>query len=148
MKNTVVVDTSLVLKWILSEADSDKALALLAEWSRDKVAILAPSLLMYEAANSLHQQMKRREFPFEAAKQGLLDILDAGLNLYFSPDMALSIRAIELAGQFRLQATYDAHFLALAETKNCELWTADTRLWNSVQGKLKWVRSLNEYQHS
>jgi predicted nucleic acid-binding protein len=39
----------------------------------------------------------------------------------------------------------DAHYLALAEQQNCEYWTADTRLWNTVRGKLSWIRWLGDY---
>src|SRR5262249_51070462 len=35
--------------------------------------------------------------------------------------------------------------LALAESKGCELWTADTRMWNSLRGKLAWVRLFGDY---
>lgn len=52
--------------------------------------------------------------------------------------------ALALANQFNLSATYDAHYLALAERKGCEYWTADERLWNVVKTQLPWVRWLGE----
>ncbi len=55
------------------------------------------------------------------------------------------MRAIELAEQYSLPATYDAHYLALAERNQCEYWTADTRLWNAIAGKLNWVYLLGDY---
>jgi len=58
----------------------------------------------------------------------------------------LSKQAITLAQQYSLPATYDAHYLALAEHEKCEYWTADSRLCNAVRDKLPWVRQLNEYQ--
>jgi predicted nucleic acid-binding protein len=64
--------------------------------------------------------------------------------LCLSP-LALSTRALELADRFGLSATYDAHYLALAEREGCEYWTADERLWNSVRAQLGWVRWLGEY---
>lgn len=42
----------------------------------------------------------------------------------------------------------NAHYLALAERENCEFWTADTRLFNAINGKLPWVHKLEEYQAS
>ena len=58
---------------------------------------------------------------------------------------SIAQRALELAYRFGLPATYDANFLALAEREECELWTADMRLWNSVKGKLLWVHSLSDF---
>ena len=80
------------------------------------------------------------------AQQALVDVLLPELAFKFSEYSSLSMRAIELAEQYGLPATYDAHSLALAERNQCEYWTADTRLWNAIAGKLKWVRLLSDYQ--
>ncbi|HAG99010.1 MAG TPA: PIN domain nuclease, partial [Ktedonobacter sp.] len=52
--------------------------------------------------------------------------------------------AIEFAHRFHLPATYDAHYLALAQREQCEFWTADARLWNTVKNELNWVRLLGD----
>jgi predicted nucleic acid-binding protein len=148
MGTEVVVDTSLVLKWVLNESDSAKALALLTMWGHEGVKVVALALLAYEVTNSLYQQVRSGNFSLDAARQGLSDVILTGLELHFSPDPTRSARAMELAYQFGLQATYDPHFLALAESKGCELWTADTRLWRAVSGKLGWVRLMSDYQPS
>ena len=54
MKNVVVVDTNIVIEWVLKESDSSKARALLAEWINKGTTIIAPALLAYEVANVLH----------------------------------------------------------------------------------------------
>lgn len=141
----VVVDTSLVLKWILNESDSNKALTLLAKWQSEKAAMIAPALLAYEVTNSLYQQVRSGKFTLDAAKQGLTDVILIGLTFDFSSYLALSTRAMELTRRFGLLATYDMHYLALAERENCELWTADTRMWRAVKGELDWVHWLGDY---
>jgi predicted nucleic acid-binding protein len=40
-----------------------------------------------------------------------------------------------------LGATYDAHYLALADYLGGEFWTADRRLAKVVQRELGWVNS-------
>src|SRR6266436_2974693 len=145
MRNVVVVDTSVVLKWVLNESDSSKALALLSGWINKEVTILAPALLAYEAANTLYQHVRSGKITVDAAKQSLTDVILKGLTFDFSSDLVLSMRAIELAGQCNLPATYDSHYLALADRDDCDLWTADTRMWRAVRGKLPWVRWLDEY---
>lgn len=146
MRETVVVDTSIVIKWLLNEPDSAIAVALLTEWSNAKVVIRAPALLIYEVANVLYQHMRRSDETLDSAKQALANMFLVDMEFDFVPDAALSTRAIELAHQYTLPAAYDPHYLALAERENCEYWTADARLWNAVKGKLTVVRWLGDYR--
>jgi predicted nucleic acid-binding protein len=146
MKNTVVIDSNIALKWVLDEQDSPEALALLTEWVRKRTTLLAPALLAYEAANILFQNVRKDKITFETARNGLKRVILAGIEFDFPYDYRLSQRAIELANKFNLPATYDAHYLALAERENCELWTADSRMWRAVQDRLPWVRNLSDFQ--
>lgn len=57
-------------------------------------------------------------------------------------DIQLHQQALKIATTYRLPATYDAHYLALAERLNIELWTADRRLFNAVHSSLIWVKML------
>ncbi len=146
MKRAIVVDTSIVLKWVLDEPDSATALALLNKWINEGVVIQAPALLTYEVANALYQRVRKGEITVAKAIQALKDVLFPELVLNFLEYAELSKRAITLAQQYSLPATYDTHYLALAEHEKCEYWTADSRLCNAVRDKLPWVRQLNEYQ--
>lgn len=143
--NTVVVDTSIVIKWVLFEPDSPKAQALLFDWTGNSIEILAPPLLAYEAADSLYRKARKGEITLDRARLALRKLLDSDIEFDSYFDKSLSLRALELASNYNLPATYDAHFLALAESKGCELWTADTRLWNTIRGKLAWLRWLDDY---
>src|SRR5438105_12071206 len=99
MSSTVVVDTSIVIKWVLNEPDSAMALALLNEWSINGTAIRAPALLIYELTNALYQHIRKNDETLEEAKQALVDAFLVNLELDFSLDIALSIRAMEFAHQ-------------------------------------------------
>lgn len=146
MRNVVVVDASIALKWVIDESDSDTAEALLAMWNNEEIVMLAPILLVYEVANILYQNVRKGKITLRRAKEALEEILLIGLELDFSQDPALAMRAMELAAQYNLPAVYDPQYLALAESKGCEFWTADTRLWNSIRGKLDWVRWMGDYK--
>jgi predicted nucleic acid-binding protein len=148
MTETVVADTSIVIKWIIPEPDSPVALALVTKWFSSRIVILAPALLLYEVTNVLHQRVRKGGITFDEAEQALANVLLGALKLDFSQPSALSTRALQLAQQYKLPATYDSHYLALAERENCEYWTADERLWNAVKGKLSWVRWLGDYRSS
>ena len=146
MKDAVVVDASIALKWVLDEPDSDIAQILLAEWIDKELVILAPALLAYEATNSLYRKVRKGEITRDRARQALTKILFTGLELDFSQDTSRSMKAMELSERFDRPATYDSHYLALAEREDCEFWTADTRLWNSIRGKFSWARWMGDYQ--
>ena len=143
MAKTVVVDTSVALKWVLTESDSERAISLVDEWRKNNIEVIAPSLLIYEASNTLYQNVRTRKITLETASSGL-DIILKVVLLEFLPSTTLSIQAMEIANLFGLSASYDAHFLALAKQKDCELWTADTRMWRTVTGKLDWVRNISD----
>ena len=146
MKNSIVVDTSIAIKWAINEPDSNIALSLLAEWTKTETVILAPALLAYEATNTFHRRVQGGIISFEDARKGLEEIIFTAVVFDFSQNPATNIKAIEFAQRFGLPAAYDSHYLALAENKGCEFWTADTRLWNSIRGKFAWVRWMGDYQ--
>ncbi|MGZ3609599.1 MAG: type II toxin-antitoxin system VapC family toxin [Ktedonobacteraceae bacterium] len=146
MTDIVVVDASLALKWVLSEADSNTAIALLQTWDTAKIEIIAPALFTYEATNILYRQVVTNKLSYEEVKKLLTKLLSIGILLNFVQHREISIRAMELSHHFGLPAAYDAHYLALAEHEKCEYWTADTRLWNAVRDKLPWVHLLSERQ--
>lgn len=146
MKNIVVIDSNIAIKWVLDESDSPEALALLTEWVRKRFTLLAPALLAYEATNVLYQNVRKGKITFDAARNGLKRVILKGIEFDFPYDYRLSQRALELANRYNLPAAYDAHYLALAEREGCELWTADSHMWRAVQGKLSWVRNLSDYQ--
>ena len=142
MSETVIVDSSIAVKWLLHESDSDIANELLAQWRNKSVTILAPALLLYEVSNVLYQRVRRGDITSEQARLEIVGLLSSEVTWFFSQYPQLSLRAVELTHQF--PATYDAHYLALAERENCEFWTADTRLWRAVRDKLEWVHTLVE----
>lgn len=147
MNNFVVVDASIALKWSLTEPDSSKAIALLDEWRKKRIVVIAPALLIYDANNILYRAARAGKITLDAARDGI-DLILKIARLDFSGDSALNMRAMEWGSRFGLPASYDAHYLALAEQQGCELWTSDTRLWRSVKGHLDWVRTLENYSPS
>lgn len=146
MRNIVVVDTSVVIKWMIDEPDSATAVALVIKWFNEGTRIVAPALLAYEVANVLHQRVRQGNITIEEAERTLIYLLEEALILEFSQSAALSIRAMQLARLYSLPAAYDPHFLALAEREQCDYWTADARLLNAIGGKLPWLRRLSDYQ--
>jgi predicted nucleic acid-binding protein len=59
---------------------------------------------------------------------------------------ALLTEAWDMAKELGLPTLYDAAYLALAKICDCEFWTADEALTNSLQGKLPWVQWVGAYR--
>ena len=60
MNGVVVVDASLVVKWLVEEEDSDTAAALNQFWEKEGIKPLAPHLMVMEVANALHRRVVAR----------------------------------------------------------------------------------------
>ena len=143
MHSYVVVDASLVVKWLVTEELSDEALALLASWNAESVRMAAPSLIRFEVANVLHRKIARGDIGAISAIEHMTRLLTLPIELRDMPE--IHARAIELAGELRHGAAYDAHYLALAEFLECDMWTADGRFYRSAgtgTGRVRWVGEL------
>lgn len=139
----ICADASVAVKWILDEERSDRARALYSAAVQTSEPIVAPPLLPLEVTNILRQRMRTRDgLSLVAATQHLDDFLALPID-YHNP-MGLHHQALVLADVLDLPATYDAHYLALAEHLGCELWTDDQRLIRRVANSLPFVRWLGD----
>jgi len=118
---TVVVDASIAVKWVIPEVLSDRADALRGQADR----LLAPDLLLCEAANALWKKLMRREITAREAAQALDLLMASGVDL--RPSAPLLGRALELARRLR-HPVCDCVYLALAQGEGATLVTADQRL--------------------
>lgn len=141
-KDILVVDANIAIKWAVMEEDSHIAEKLLAEWHFYHKKMIVPILFVYEITNILLKKQRKNILTLTKAQQAVALILDTGIETYWPIDPELSQKALEFADIYKLPATYDAHYLALAEREGCEFWTADERLYNSVKGQLSWVRLM------
>lgn len=138
--STVCVDASIVLRYVL-QPDNEAVKKLWKSWLASETRLISPTLLFYEVTNALYQQQKNKILSPETIWQTLELSLELPINLI--NESGLHLRAREIAMQYNLPATYDAHYLALAEQKKADLWTADMRLVNTLKPfKLKWVKGV------
>jgi predicted nucleic acid-binding protein len=89
-----------------------------------RVAIAVPALLYYEVANIL--LFGRSRPPVDEAAEALSDLYSLPLAVA-APDHDAADAALRLASDHGL-SYYDASYVALAETLDCNLITADQRL--------------------
>ena len=143
MSGYVVVDASLAVKWLVDEDDSDKAHAVLQSWVAQGITRIAPHLMPFEVANALHRRVLRGELDLGNGARMIARLLESRLELHHPP--GLHVRALQLASQLKQGAAYDAHYLALAESVGCELWTADERFYRATSPGVDNVHWIGEF---
>jgi len=138
--STICVDASIILRYTL-QPDDAPIKKLWQSWISKEVRLVAPTLLFYEVTNGLYQQQRNKYLSPETIWKSLELALDLPINLVNEAN--LHLRAREIAMQYNLPATYDAHYLALAEWMDADLWTADMKLINTLKPfKVKWVKGV------
>lgn len=128
---------------MVEDEDSDRATALAQLWSDRGTQLTAPSLMPFEVANALHRRVLRGELTVEVAAGLTRDLMTLGVAFHATPD--LHGRALELASHLKQGAAYDAHYLALAESLGCDMWTADRRFYRAVSLGVDSVRWIGEF---
>ena len=138
-----VVDASLVVKWLVEEEDSGKALAIHQGWVASGVRIAAPHLMLAEVANALHRKVVDGEFELESATRTLENLSSLEIEFHNPPNIHAG--ALRLADRLDQGAVYDSIYLALAERLDCELWTADRRFYRAARGFSDRIRWLGDF---
>ena len=138
---TVVLDACVALKWGLHEENTEEALALLDLWQDRLEKVVAPPIFRSEVTNVLHRRVRQGQIDVAEARE-MLDSLIALVAIVEPP--GLYVRALTLGKELDLSSTYDAVYLALAESEGCQMWTADYRFLGSVKERFPQVRGLTE----
>lgn len=142
----LVVDASIVAKWLLPELHSDAARRVLTEGNE----LLAPDLLWAELGNALWKRCCAGEIEVEEARDLLRDFKRFPVRTMSS--IRLISPALDLATRFN-RTVYDSLYLALAISQRCQLVTADRRLYDglkrgSLAPALLWVEDVSERRGS
>ena len=121
----VVLDASVAVRWVVEEAGSDEAAALL---ERD-IAWITPRLLLTEAASALRRKVADHALAPAAAGQSLDALLQAVADgvIRLVDDERVIAPALLLAMSLRHKVP-DCVYLALAEREGAGIATADDRL--------------------
>jgi predicted nucleic acid-binding protein len=121
----MVVDASVAVKWVVPEAGSEAAVALLGR------ELAAPSLWLAEAASALLEKCRRGELTDDEARARAQDLLDAPIEAIDLPILLPS--ALRIATELG-HSVYDCFYLAAALLRDTALVTADHRFAAKVAG--------------
>lgn len=136
--STICPDASLVVHLLLNEVPEAEIVSLWKSWHTAGYTLVAPTLIFYEVSNTLHQYFRQGVLPLADVDTALQ--LAFRLNIKTIEDVLLHRRAVAIAQQWQLSATYDSHYLAMAERYKAQFWTTDKRLVSAVQSDLDWVQ--------
>lgn len=136
----LILDSSVIAKWFFVENDSDNALIIKENFTKNKISISVPLLLYYEINNLLKTAVKK----YRIDEQDAIEVYKAFLQLNFvtySSEFLLQ-KTLEIAIKYDI-SSYDATYIALSEYLQIQFLTADQKLLNKVKSKL--VVDLKNY---
>ena len=117
-----LLDTSVAVKWFVTEEDSERAADFQQAHLRDDLQLHAPDILLMESANALRYA--------GLSEERILQDLETFSALCVEI-IAFSIDVLNSAVSLSLEhdlAVYDSYFLALAQALDIPLITADQRM--------------------
>ena len=141
----LVVDSSVVFKWLLDEDDSPLAHAILEAWQRKELKCHSPDWMLAEVGSILWKRQRKGEIDATLASE-LLSDADA-FPMVWADSRSLLPDALELAMKLG-RTIYDSIYLALAIKLKCPFVTADDRLANAVAPHVPNVIKLSDWRPS
>ncbi len=140
MADNVCIDASLALTWLLPQEQNETTDSLILQWHIKGIELITAPLFHAELSSVIREQVYFKKLYPEEGERLFSLYLQLEVNTIQEPEIYKL--AWELTKRFDLPRTYDMQYLAVAELKDCELWTNDRKLINSLQGKiprLRWV---------
>lgn len=141
----LVIDSSVVVKWLFLETLNEQALAVRQDWEFSIVNLIAPDLMLVEVGNIVWKKQRLGLISEEEGTSAIADLL--ALEIPTVEPRNILPRAYSLARLFD-RTVYDAIYLALAEEIGARFITADLRLYNAVGLSLGFVQYLGNYNRS
>ncbi len=142
MARAVIDASTLVAALLPEEPTKDAARSILTRFVEDEIELVAPTLLNYEVANSLlkAERDRKRRVGSKSIDAMLKEL--SGLDISLLP--VTMEEMVSLARRFD-RSSYDASYLALAESEGVPLITADRRLHNATKGRTETVVWVEDY---
>ncbi|TAH49216.1 MAG: PIN domain-containing protein [Chloroflexota bacterium] len=125
----IVVDSSIVIKWFVTEPLSEEARRVLNGYQSGALTLIAPDLLAAEIGNIVWKKVRMQGLAREDAQQIISAFRELDIELL--PTTSLLEDAVRIAMAHE-RNVYDALYIALSEREQSLFITADERLVNAV----------------
>ena len=149
MNNCICLDSSVLVKVLVPEEDSDRATALLQKIIESRQLIVLPAFAWAEIGTVLRKKHRKGVLTTTEADELWQEFRQFPGIEYLTDDSVMD-HAWKISRYFDFPTLYDAAFLAVAEIiaertgETCEYWTADEKLVNQLNGRREYVRSIKQ----
>ncbi|MBM3142512.1 MAG: type II toxin-antitoxin system VapC family toxin [Chloroflexi bacterium] len=144
MNGRVCIDASLALSWLLPRERNEATDTLILQWHAQGIKLITAPLFHAEVTSVLREQVYHKKLLPQEGEQAFVTFLQLAVETI--NEQAVYTLAWELAKKFNLPRAYDMQYLAVAELKDCEFWTNDRRLVNSLQDKVPRLKLAGDYR--
>ncbi len=139
----VIIDASLAVKVVVEEAYTAEARVLVHSWEAAGIQLAAPDFMPAEFATALRKKIPERILTSDGVKRLITELYESGIDL--RPSRLLHNRAIDLTVELNQRLAYDSQYLALAESLDCDFWTADQPFYRAARNSYPRVRWIGNY---
>jgi predicted nucleic acid-binding protein len=142
MAKSYVVDANATLGLFLSLPYSQSMDRWMQAHQAEEARLIVPTLWEYECLTGLRRAVTMKLIPPQNARRMIGDLFALDFQRV-PPTLELHLAALLWAERIGQSKVYDAQYLALAENLDAEFWTADQRLFHSLQGLgVAWAHSI------
>lgn len=134
-----VLDSSVAFKWLVSEKDTAKALAIRDDFCKGMIELIAPDFFPCEVLHSLTRAERQGRITQQEGAKLFVDFMATLPALNSS--LPLLARGYAVSSSARI-GVYDCVYVALAEREKCDLVTGDTRLIAALQPQFPFIKDL------
>lgn len=139
--NYLTIDAGIAFKLVAPHQHQQIYIDHMNSWFRAGYRLCAPTLWAYEITSALTKMVHFERLSTTTGRDALQLAFQLEIELV-SPDEEQALKALDWTERLDRVAAYDSFYLALAETRDCQLWTVDRRLVNAVAQP--WVRLVEE----
>jgi len=140
-----VVDTSVVVKFFVTEQDSEKAAVLLQACLSDALRLVTLDFLFMEFISALWSKTRQRELTVEEARARITGIQRLAAAMEIVPGNEILLESFKAACDYG-HPVCDAAFLALADKRAIPLVTADSKFYNKIRRSFPRAVLLSDLQ--
>jgi predicted nucleic acid-binding protein len=137
-----VIDASIAIKAILPNPLQGHCRALVQTFA--DVQPVAPALWVYETTSAISKAVHFKQLTENEGRRALEQVDALGVQLFVS-DLEQNRTALGWTLELRRGSAYDSFYLVLAQTLDCDFWTADKKLFNALTDtQLNWLHWIEE----